>query len=316
MTTSADDGVAGLDVGGTFLKGARLDGSGRVTAKLHEPIGRDSAGALLDQLARAVSRLEAEGGPVAAVGVGLPAIIESRSGRVRRSPNLSILDGLEVGQELTRRTGRPAFAENDANAAAQGEAWLGAGRGAQVIFYVTLGTGVGGALIIGGRVYEGASGYAGEVGHVQIDPHGRPCGCGSWGCVETVAGSGGWVTRAEAARAERPSALQGVEDLNPEVIVTAAQAGDKVALEVVQGAACALGVGIAGALNLLNPERVVIGGGVSKAGTFLLDRIVAEVKPRTFPDVFAAAEFRLAELGGGAGAIGAGRVAMLAHGGG
>ena len=131
------------------------------------------------------------------------------------------------------------------------------------------------------------------------------------GLRETVAGSGGWVSRAEAARAQRPSALRGV-DLNPEVIVAAAQAGDEVALEVVQGAAHALGMGIAGALNLLNPNRVVVGGGVSKAGAFLLDRVVAEVKARTFPDVFAAAEFRLAELGGDAGAIGAGRVAMLA----
>jgi glucokinase len=314
MTTSVD-GAVGLDVGGTFLKGARLDGAGRVLARLHEPIDRTSADGLLDQLTRAVRHLESEGGPAEVVGVGLPAIVEARTGRVRRSPNLSILDGLAVGEELTRRSGRPAFAENDANAAAQGEAWLGAGRGARIVFYVTLGTGVGGALVIEGRVYEGATGYAGEIGHVQIDPAGRPCGCGSWGCVETVAGSGGWVARAAEARARRPSKLQGVP-LDPEVIVAAAQAGDEVALEVVAGSAHALGIGIAGALNLLNPDRVVIGGGVSAAGPFLLDRVVAEVKLRTFPDVFAAAEFRPAELGGEAGAIGAGRVAMLAYAGG
>jgi glucokinase len=308
MTTHPS--VVGLDVGGTFLKGACLDGNGRVLARLHEPIGRASAEALLDQLNRAVRQLESEGGPVEAVGVGLPAIVEARTGRVRRSPNLSILDGLAVGQELCQKTGRPAFAENDANAAAQGEAWLGAGRGAHVVFYVTLGTGVGGALVIEGRVFEGATGYAGEIGHVQIDPGGRPCGCGSWGCVETVAGSAGWVARAEEGRSRRPSSLRGRE-LNPEVSVTAAQAGDELALEVVDGTAHALGIGIAGALNLLNPDRVVIGGGVSAAGAFLLDRIVAEVKRRAFPDVVAASEFRLAELGGEAGAIGAGRVAML-----
>jgi len=315
MTTFVDRSVVGLDVGGTFLKGACLDGGGRVLARLHEPIDRASSGALLDQLTRAVRQLETQGCPVVqAVGVGLPAIVEARTGRVRRSPNLSILDGLAIGQELSQKTGRPAFAENDANAAAQGEAWLGAGRGAHVVFYVTLGTGVGGALVIEGRVYEGATGYAGEIGHVQIDPDGRPCGCGSWGCVETVAGSGGWVARADEGRAKRPSSLRGA-DLNPEVIVTAAQAGDQVALEVVDGSAHALGIGIAGALNLLNPDRVVIGGGVSAAGAFLLDRIVAEVKLRAFPEVFAAAEFRLAELGGDAGAIGAGRVAMLSLGG-
>jgi glucokinase len=314
MTTFVDRSVVGLDVGGTFLKGACLDGEGRVLARLHEPVDRASSDGLLDQLTRAVRHLETEGCPVQAVGVGLPAIVEARTGRVRCSPNLSILDGLAVGQELSERTGRPAVAENDANAAAQGEAWLGAGRGAHVIFYVTLGTGVGGALVIEGRVYEGATGYAGEIGHVQIDPAGRPCGCGSWGCVETVAGSGGWIARADEGRAKRPSSLGGAE-LNPEVIVTAAQAGDQVALEVVDGTAHALGIGIAGALNLLNPDRVVIGGGVSAAGPFLLDRIVAEVQRRSFPDVFAAAEFRRAELGGDAGAIGAGRVAMLSLGG-
>jgi glucokinase len=302
--------VVGLDVGGTFLKGACLDGAGKVLARLHEPVDRASSGALLDQLARAMRQLEAEGGAVAAVGVGLPAIVEARSGRVRRSPNLSVLDGLSVGEELKRRTSRPAFAENDANAAALGEAWLGAGRDAHVVFYVTLGTGVGGALVIEGRVYEGATGYAGEIGHVQIDPAGRPCPCGSWGCVETVAGSAGWVARAEEGRAQRGSSLRG-QELDPQVIVSAAQAGDAVALEVVDGTAEALGIGIAGALNLLNPDRVVIGGGVSAAGGFLLDRIVAQVKRRAFPDVFEAAEFRLAELGGDAGAIGAGRVAML-----
>jgi glucokinase len=313
MPLSADCAVVGLDLGGTFLKGARLDASGRVCARLHEQTARDSPESLLDQLARGVAGLEAEGGPVAAVGVGLPAIVENESGRVRRSPNLSVLDGLAVGQELTRRTGRPAFPENDANAAALGEAWLGAGRGGKAVLYVTLGTGVGGAIVIEGRVYEGAAGYAGEIGHVQVDPRGRPCGCGSWGCVETVAGSAGWVARAEQARAERETSLRGVP-LDPAAIVAAAQAGDAVALEVVQESARALGVGIAGALNLLNPDRVVVGGGVSAAGTFLLDRVVAEVKLRVFPDVFAAAQFRLAELGGEAGSIGAGRVAMLAHG--
>ena len=305
------DGVAGLDVGGTFLKGARLDGAGRVQARLHEPIDRGSADGILEQLTRAVRQLEAEAGEVQAVGVGLPAIVENRTGRVRRSPNLPILDGLAVGEELKRRSGRPAFAENDANAAALGEAWQGAGRGAHVVLYVTLGTGVGGALVVGGRVYEGATGYAGEIGHVQIDPAGRPCPCGSWGCVETVAGAAGWALRAAEARAQRDSRLRDAE-LNPAVIVDAARDGDAVALEVVQGTARALGTGIAGALNLLNPDRVVIGGGVSAAGRFLLDPIVAEVRKRTFPDVFAAADFRLAELGGEAGAIGAGRVAILA----
>lgn len=310
MATAPETGTVGLDLGGTFLKGARLDPAGKVLARLHEPVDRETPGALFDQLGRAVKRLEAEAGPAGAVGLGVPGIIESSTGRVRSAPNLPVLDGLAVGEELSRRVGRPAYGENDANAAALGEVWLGAGRGGQVVLYVTLGTGVGGAVVIGGRVFEGASGYAGEIGHVQIDPRGRPCGCGSWGCVETVAGSAGWVYRAEQARQARTSSLRGLP-LDPKVIVTEAKAGDAAALEVVDGTAQALGAGLAGALNLLNPDRVVIGGGVSAAGPFLLDRIVAEIRRRTFAHVFAAAQIRLAELGADAGAIGAGRVAMV-----
>jgi glucokinase len=175
---------------------------------------------------------------------------------------------------------------------------------------VTLGTGIGGGVILGGRIWSGKSGYAGEVGHIQVDPEGLPCGCGSRGCVETIAGIGGWVRRAEAGLRERESSLRG-RAIDPEAIVGAARTGDALALEVVAGTARALGVAIGAALNLLNLDRVVIGGGVAAAGDFLLERVTAEVRARTFPQVFADASFRLAELGGDAGVVGAARVAMV-----
>jgi glucokinase len=300
----------GLDVGGTYLKGACLDDQGAVLSRLHEPIRQDSPQSLLTQLTEAVQKLECEG-RAQGLGLGLPGIVDFRTGRLRTSPNLPLLNGLDLSQELARRTGRPAFLENDANAAALAEAWLGAGRGASTHLYVTLGTGVGGAFVFQGRVFTGNGGFAGEIGHLQVDQAGVPCGCGSWGCVETIAGIGGWVRRAREAIAHRPSALAAQEPLSPEVIVNAARAGDAAALEVVDGAAQALAVGVAGALNLVNVERVVIGGGVAQAGSFLLDRIVAETKRRTFPQVFADATFRLAELGSDAGAVGAARVGMI-----
>lgn len=302
----------GLDVGGTFLKGALVSADGEVQARLHQPIARDSAEALLSQLASAATQLETGSGPAAAVGVGLPGIVNRRTGKLYRPPNLPVIDGIDAAEELTRRTGRRAIAENDANAAALAEAWKGAGRDAVNVLLVTLGTGIGGGIVLGGRIWEGTSGYAGEIGHIQVDPAGARCGCGSWGCVETYAGAPGWARRAREALARAPhSQLHGL-NLDPAVIVEAARAGDEVALEVVDGAASALGAGIGAALNLMNLDRVVIAGGVAAAGAFLLDRIVEHTRKRIFPHVFADASFRLAELGGDAGVVGAARAAMLA----
>ena len=308
----SDAAYIGLDVGGTFLKGARIDGTGRILTRLHEPIRKSTGGEVLDQLASAVETLEAKGGPCAAVGVGLPGIIEMTKGRVRGAPNVPVLDGLKVGEELETRTGRASFVENDANAAALAEAWLGAGRGGHDVLYVTLGTGVGGGLVFDGRVWMGRNGYAGEIGHIQVEPDGHPCGCGSWGCLETIAGIPGWTRRAEALLAGgRPSTLIGVSPLDPQAIVEAARGEDAVALEVVDGAARAVGMGVAAVLDLLNVDRVVVGGGVANAGFFLLERIVEETRKRTFPHVFADVSFRLAELGSDAGMVGAARVGML-----
>ena len=309
---AADAAYIGLDVGGTFLKGARIDSGGKVLARLHESIRKATTPELLAQLAGAVETLEAGVGPAVAVGIGLPGIVEMTRGRVRSAPNVPALDGLKVGEELEARTGRASFAENDANAAALAEAWLGAGRGASHVLYVTLGTGVGGGLVFDGRIWIGRNGYAGEIGHIQVEPDGLPCGCGSWGCLETIAGVPGGARRAEALLAGgRPSALAGRSPLDPQVIVEAARGDDAVALEVVDGAARAVGVGVAAVLDLLNIDRVVVGGGVASAGFFLLERITEETRRRTFPHVFADVTFRLAELGADAGVVGAARVGMI-----
>jgi glucokinase len=300
--------LIGLDVGGTFLKAARVDRDGRIVDRRHEPIEKGAIEDLLDQLARAIQALDPEG--QAAVGIGVPGIVEQND-RVRSAPNLHILDDKKVGSELWRRTGRATFLENDANAAALAEAWLGAGGGAENLLFVALGTGVGGGIVLGGRAWAGRSGYAGELGHIQVEEDGPLCGCGGRGCVETFAGAAAWARMAQERLAEgRPSSLRGAS-LDPAVIAQAARAGDAVACEVVESVARALGIAIAASLLLLNVEQVVIGGGVAAAGTILLERIEHHVKRRTFPQVFADARIRPAELGSDAGVIGAARVAML-----
>jgi predicted NBD/HSP70 family sugar kinase len=239
---SDDDVFLGLDVGGTFLKAARIDARGRVLRQIHEPIRKETAAELLGQFETAIRELEKDG-PARAVGLGLPGIVERKTGVLKSAPNVQVLSGAFVGRELEALSGRATFAENDANAAALAESWLGAGRTAEHILFVTLGTGVGGGLVA--------------------------------------------------------------------VIVEAAREGDAVALEVVQGTARALGIGIAATLNLVNVDRVVIGGGVAQAGPFLLDRIAQETRTRTFAHVFDDVDFRAAELGADAGIVGAARVAMV-----
>ncbi len=298
-----------LDVGGTFLKGARVEGAGRIVVRFHEPIVRDGIAGLVDQFERAARRLDPDGA-AAAMGIGIPGIVHQASSRVLACPNLPVLDGFSIGMEMAHRTGRPVFLENDANAAALAEAWLGAGRGANSLVLVTLGTGVGGGVILNGRIWPGLNGHAGEIGHIQVDPAGVPCGCGSRGCLETVAGIAGWRRRAAFLLETQESALAG-QALDPAHIVDAAKAGDKVALEVVDGVARALGIGIAATLLLLNLERVVVGGGVAGAGSFLLERIVDHTRRRAFSQVLDGCTFALAELGSDAGVVGAARVAMM-----
>jgi glucokinase len=302
----------GLDIGGTFLKAARVDASGRVLERLREPVAGGDAAALLAQLEAAARAL---GGAASGCGVGLPGFVDRRTGIVHGVPNLRVLEGVALARELSGRLGVPTAADNDANAAALAEAWQGAGQGAESVLMLTLGTGVGSGLVLGGRVYTGRSGYAGEFGHLQVKPDGVPCGCGSWGCLETEVGVAGWVRRAEAARerAGGRTALAGVA-LDPERIVDAARAGDPVALAVVDESAALLSVAIAFALDLLNVEKVVIGGGVAAAGEFLLGRIRDEVRRRTFAQIFADAEIVPAALGGDAGVVGAARLAMQAAG--
>lgn len=298
----------GLDVGGTNLKAARIDRDGRVLDRRQEPIAKSSVGELLDQLEHAVQALD--GGRTTAVGVGVPGIVE-HNGRVRAAPNIPVLDGQVIAGELWQRTGRPTFLENDANAAALAEAWLGAGGGTENLLFVSLGTGVGGGIVLGGQVWAGRSGYAGELGHIQVQEGGRACGCGAHGCVETLAGASAWVRLADERLATgRASTLRGIP-LDPAVISQAAREGDALAIEVVDEVARALGIGIAATLLLLNLECVVIGGGVAGAGAVLLERVIRHVQQRVFPQVFADTQIRMAELGSEAGVIGAARVAML-----
>jgi glucokinase len=289
----------GIDVGGTNSKLAVLEAAGdrpdpppRLLATATLATGAGDPGEVLDRLAAAGAGLAAGHGPLSAAGVGLPGLFDEASGRVVLLPNLPpAWTGHQVRRPLADRLGVPVALINDARAFTLAESRMGAAAGCSTVVCLTLGTGVGGGVVVDGRLRLGPHGRAGEVGHQVIDPDGPPCGCGNRGCVEAFA-AGAALCRL-GGRA------------SPEAVFRAAAAGDRRAAAAVEAVAGRLAVGIANLVTVLWPERVVVGGGVAAAGDQLLRPLraaVAGLTPLVDP---AAYEIVPAALGPAAGAIGA-----------
>jgi glucokinase len=285
----------GIDVGGTNSKLAVLEVAGDrrvVLATATISTGTGDPGEVIGRLADAGARLAAEHGPVAAAGAGVPGLFDEASGRIVLFPNLPpAWTGAPFGEPLAERVGLPVALINDARAFTLAESRMGAAAGCPTVVCLTLGTGVGGGVVVDGRLRFGPSGRAGELGHQVIDVDGPPCGCGNRGCVEAFA-AGAALCR-----------LGG--QATPEAVYAAAAAGNERAAAAVATVLGRLAVGIANLVTLLWPERVVVGGGVAAAGERLfgpLRAAVAAAAPLVDP---AAYEIVPAALGPGAGAIGA-----------
>jgi glucokinase len=286
----------GIDVGGTNSKLAVLEAAGDAAPDLLAtatiPTGSDDPGEVLGRLAVAGTGLVAAHGPVVAAGLGVPGLFDEASGRAVLLPNLpSAWTGHQVREPLERRLGVPVALINDARSFTLAESRMGAAAGCSTVLCLTLGTGVGGGVVVDGRLRFGPHGRAGELGHQVIDPGGPPCGCGNRGCVEAFA-AGAAISRLGG----RPS---------PQAVFAAAAAGDQRAAAAVEAVAGRLAAGIANMVTVLWPERVVIGGGVAAAGEQLLGplrRAVAAAAPLVDPDAY---EIVPAALGPSAGAIGA-----------
>jgi glucokinase len=267
---------------------ARIDGSDCISS-VEEPTHLDSSEGLIDQIERVVRKvIDAQGEP-AAVGIGLPSQIDFASGTVVASVNIP-LEGVPLGKELGERLKTPVHVDNDANCAALAEAHFVDGGPADHLVMYTLGTGVGGGVVIDGRLHLGA-GHAGEIGHTIVEPDGPPCGCGNRGCLDRVAGAAAIATRAGRAT---------VEDA-----ITAARGGDARARAALEHAAQAVGVALGAAAVLLWPDRIVIGGGVAEAGELLLAPLRRAVLARARVCPNGTLTLAGAELGPAAGAIGA-----------
>lgn len=318
--------VAGVDVGGTNLRVGLVPFEGRaldvVRRERTEPERGPAhlAARVAAMLESAVA--EAGGGVVAGIGVGCPGTLDRRAGVVRESPNLGWRDA-PLGDLIAEAAGLPVTLDNDANCAAYGEWWRGAGRGANRLVGITLGTGIGGGIVIGGEIYHGASDAAGEVGHMSVDFGGRRCACGSRGCVEAYASGPAVAARAAEGLSGAPdSRLAAMVDggggrVTAELVCEAAAAGDPYAISIMTETARILAVAIANLIHLLNPDVIVVAGGVTAAGDHLFRPLAEEVRRRAFPSAAGACRIvraRLPDTAGMIGAAGIFRRAVHGHG--
>jgi glucokinase len=313
--------VLGIDIGGTNLVvGSVAEDGSALLAPDSEPTHAEAGATdVLDRLValagRAIERTrqEAPGAEILGVGVGAPGPLDTRRGVVLLTPNLGWVD-MPLRQIIHDRLGLPAALDNDANCAVLGEWWVGAARGSRHAIGITIGTGIGGGLILEGRLYHGASDVAGEIGHATIDTEGRRCKCGNYGCLEAYASGPNIALRAietleAGAESRLPTYVGGdLRQLTAQTVYQAAQDGDELALEVVNDTAKFLGVGIANLLNIFNPEVVVVCGGVTLAGDHLFVPLRREVARRAFKPAVTACRIVPGELAGTAGVYGAARV--------
>ncbi len=313
--------VVGVDVGGTNLVAGTVaeDGS-EILGVVSEPtMSAQGADAVISRIVKLAKASIAESGKkVEGMGIGSPGPLNTKTGIVLLTPNLGWTN-MPLRDRVAEGLGLPATLDNDANCAIFGEWWRGAARGSKYVIGLTLGTGIGGGIVIDGQIYHGVTDVAGEFGHVTIDANGRRCKCGNYGCIEAYASGPAIAERAieGIASGVETSLSQYVKGdlskLTAQIVYEAASDGDEWALEVVRETASLLGAAVAGFLNIFNPEVVVICGGVTQAGDKLFQPLRSEVKRRAFKPAWEACRIVPGALTGTAGAFGAAAVFIQKH---
>ena len=302
--------ILAADLAGTNLRMAAVGRGGDIAIrrKVCTPTSktREHILAAIEETAGSIRSELGDSGELAAFGAAVPAIVNSKQGIVLRSPNLPELNGLEFSNYFSDRLKMPVVLENDANSAAVGEFWKGASRGVQSSVCVTLGTGVGGGIIIDGKLLRGIDGTAGEIGHIAVEPEGHPCGCGSKGCVEQYSSSIA-IKRLTGELLPRfpASVLSGMSDITPFKVYEAGKSGDELAIEIFRIFGTYLGIALGGLVNVLNPETIVIGGGVAAGWDLFVDHLRDEIFRRAFKHPAERVRLVRSELGDDAGIIGA-----------
>lgn len=307
--------VIAADLGGTNLRTAAIDRTGAILfrAKRATPRGVASAGEIARALVESARECleKCAGFNVEAFAAAVPAAVDSARGFIIKAPNLPQLDGFQMARRLENELGVKAFLENDANAAAVGESWLGAAKGCRDSITITLGTGVGGGVIIDNKILRGRDGTAGEIGHICVEPFGAACGCGARGCLEQYASASAIVRIANELKTQHPqSELNRHSSLTARDVFQAGAKGDQTALEVFRQTGFYLGVALSGLINVLNPQRIVVGGGASAGWKLFAPHLKQTISERAYEKAARTARLAIAELGDDAGLIGAARIAF------
>jgi len=307
--------VIGVDLGGTNVRAAVVDrtgkivGEGRTDSKAMEGLNQ-TVGQIIAAIREAVSKSPVDLADIGGAGMGVPGTHKSEEGIVVWSPNFKDWNGVQLLAPIREDLGMPVYMGNDANVAAFGEYAFGAGRGAKCMVMFTLGTGIGSGLVIDGRIYLGVTETAPEMGHHIIVADGPRCGCGRYGCLEALCQRDAIVNRAtRKAHMGRATSLlaKSSHDLRyvtPAMISEAAGEGDAISIETLEETGYYLGIGVANAINILNPDKVVIGGGIAQAGDLLFDPIRRTVEVNALYAPLQAVEVVAAQLGDDAGVLG------------
>ena len=309
--TGLEPRYVGIDLSGPVLRAALVDQNGQIEERREAKTEVDQ---ILNQVAQVVANLRGRSPRIEAVGIAIPGLVNRNTDRVVVSRDLPSTVREDMHAEFMKASGARVEIENDANAAAYGEYKVGAGRGSRDMFYITIGEGIGGAIILDGKLWTGASGFAGEFGHITIDAEGIECECGNTGCLETLASAPSIVRRAnDRLYRDGTSSLSKLainKNFTADDVAHEAKNGDDFSMMMIERTGRYIGIGVASVLNLLNIERVVLGGGVMDAGELILNPIIHEARRRAFQPCFEATQIVAATLGPDSASIG---VAMLAR---
>ncbi len=315
-TVGANLPVVAIDLGGSKIAVAIVSDDYRVLAREHSPtLAEEGVDSVINRIISSVRQVVTYGNialsQLGGITLAAAGAIDSQWGIITLSPNLPGLHDIPLGSIIEERLGIKTWLLNDANAAALGEHQFGAGVGIDNFIYLTIGTGIGGAIIIDGKLYTGVCGIAGEIGHMTIEVNGPKCDCGNFGCLEALA-SGRAIAREVKKRlssGESSSLTEAVagkiEDITAKEVAAAAQQGDALANDVIKDVANYLGAGMVNLVNIFNPEVIIVGGGVASVGDLLLEPARQVVKERAFPVSAAAVRIVTTELGNDAGLLGA-----------
>jgi glucokinase len=291
----------GIDLGGTNLRVALVSEEGEIVRKIRKPTSEQ----VIDLISESIRGIPYE--RIEGIGLGTAGVIGRRTGRVGSSPNFRPVEGIDIVGELSRTFGVPVYIENDANAAALGEKLGGAGRGFENFVLLTLGTGIGGGIIYGGKLLA----VSAEMGHMSINSEGEKCPCGNIGCLENYASARAMISKAVAMIEKGAESLLkecckgSIYKITPEDIYRAALDGDNLSREILRDAGKYLGVGLANIINIMSPEAIILNGGLIGAWNIYVQEAIKEASRRAFRELFDSVKILPSSLGDNAGLVGA-----------